>query len=123
MNELTAHIQKEIPWCMLFADDMVLVGESRDGVNAKVERWREALESQGFKISHTKEEYMDCNFNGHIQRAKTTVRIKAHEIPQRDSFHYLSSIISTDVEIDEDVEYRIKAGWLKWRLVSGVLCD
>ena len=51
MNELTAHIQKEIPWCMLFADDIVLVNESRDGVNAKHERWWKALGSKDFKIS------------------------------------------------------------------------
>ena len=36
---------------MLFADDTVLVDESRDGVNAKLERWWEALGSKGFKIT------------------------------------------------------------------------
>ena len=33
------------------------------------------------------------------------------------------AIISKNGEIDEDVEHRIKAGWLKWRLAFGVLCD
>ena len=33
----TRDIQGEIPWCMLFADDVVLVDESRTGVNRKVE--------------------------------------------------------------------------------------
>ena len=51
------------------------------------------------------------------------MRIQDHEIPQSDSFCYLGSIISKDGEIDEDVKHRIKAGWLKWRLSSGVLCD
>ena len=35
MDELTAYIQEEVPSYMLFAVDMVLVDESRDGVNAK----------------------------------------------------------------------------------------
>lgn len=35
------------------------------------------------------------------------VRIKAQKISQRDSLRYLSSIISKDVEIKEDVEHRI----------------
>jgi len=34
MDELTRAIQDEIPWCMLFADDIVLVDETRAGVNA-----------------------------------------------------------------------------------------
>ena len=36
MDEVTRDIQCEIPWCMLFADDVVLVDESRAGVNRKV---------------------------------------------------------------------------------------
>lgn len=37
MNDLTAHIQ-EVPWCMLFANDIMLVDESRDGMNVKLGR-------------------------------------------------------------------------------------
>ena len=51
---------------------------------------------------------MECNFNGHVQRAKITVRIEAQEMPQRDSFQYIRSMISKDREIGEDVDHRIK---------------
>ena len=105
---------------MLFGYDIVLADELRDGVNAKLKRWRKA---KGFKIIRTKTEYMVCNFSGHIKRAETTVRIEDHEIPQKDSFYYLGSINSKDGEIEEDVEHRIKAGQLKWRLASRVLCN
>ena len=37
IDELTRAIQDEIPWCMLFADDIILVDETRAGVNAKLE--------------------------------------------------------------------------------------
>jgi len=37
MDKLTRAIQDEKPWCMLFADDIVLVDETRAGVNAKLE--------------------------------------------------------------------------------------
>jgi hypothetical protein len=33
MDEVTRDIQGDIPWCMLFANDVVLVDESRMGVD------------------------------------------------------------------------------------------
>jgi len=39
---------------MLFADDIVLIDETRDGVNTKLERWRDTLEARGFRLSRSK---------------------------------------------------------------------
>jgi len=61
MDEVTRGIQGDIPWCMLFADDVVLVDESQAGVNRKLELWRHILESKGFRISRIKTEYMRCD--------------------------------------------------------------
>jgi hypothetical protein len=44
-------------------------------------------------------------------------------VPKKDTFHYLGSMLQKNGDIDEDVSHRIKAGWLKWRQVSDVLCD
>ena len=43
---------------MLFANDVVLVDESRTGVNSKLELWRRTLESKVFRLSRTKTECM-----------------------------------------------------------------
>ena len=51
MNKLTKGIQDEIPWCMLFVDDIVLINETREGANTKLKRWRKA---KGFKLSRLK---------------------------------------------------------------------
>ncbi|XP_075088305.1 secreted RxLR effector protein 78-like [Nicotiana tabacum] len=42
MDVLTYHVQGEVPWCMLFTDDIVLIDEMRCGVNdvAGLELWR-----------------------------------------------------------------------------------
>jgi hypothetical protein len=40
MDEVTIDIQGGIPWCMLFAYDVVLVDESRTGVDQKLKLWR-----------------------------------------------------------------------------------
>ena len=45
MDELTRAIQDEIPWCMLFVNDIILVNETRAGVNVILELWRQTIES------------------------------------------------------------------------------
>ena len=37
MDEVARNIQGDIPWCMLFAGDVMLVDESQAGVNRKLE--------------------------------------------------------------------------------------
>jgi hypothetical protein len=44
MDEITKDIQGNIPWWMLFVDDMVLIDESRIGVDQKLILWRQTLE-------------------------------------------------------------------------------
>jgi hypothetical protein len=63
MDEVIRDIQGGIPWCILFADDVVLVDESRMGVDQKLELWRRTLEAKGFRLSRSKKEYMKCDFN------------------------------------------------------------
>ncbi|KAK4372544.1 hypothetical protein RND71_007928 [Anisodus tanguticus] len=85
----SANSREAIPY------DIVPIDETRSGVNAKLEVWRQTLESKGFRLSHSK----------------------------KGSFKYLGSIIQGNGEIDDDVTHRIGPGWMKWRLASGVLCD
>ena len=54
MDELIRHIQDEVPQCILFANNIVLVNDIREGINSSVERSKEALELKLFRISDTK---------------------------------------------------------------------
>ena len=56
MDEITKSIHEDIPWCMLFTDDIVLIGETKEGVNKKLELWRKILETRGFRLSRSKTE-------------------------------------------------------------------
>ncbi|XP_047254608.1 uncharacterized protein LOC107843456 isoform X1 [Capsicum annuum] len=123
MDVLTRNIQGEVPWCMLFADDVVLIDESRRGVNDKLEVWRQTLESKGFRLSRTKTEYLECKFSDLRQEDNVVVQLESQAVCRRDSFKYLGSMIQGNGEIDEDVSHRIGAGWTKWRLASGILCN
>ena len=51
MNDSVQNIKEEALWTTLFAHDIDLVDESRDGVERKLERWRGALEERGLRIS------------------------------------------------------------------------
>jgi hypothetical protein len=122
MDEVTRDIQGGIPWCMLFADDAVLVDESKTGVDQKLELWRQTLEAKGFRLSRSKTEYMKCDFSTTTQE-EGAVRLDGQVIPKKDTFRYLGSMLQKNRDINEDVSHRIKVGWLKWRQASGVLCD
>ena len=60
MNELTRGIQDEIPWCMLFADDIILINETKEGVNTKLKQWRDTLKAKGFGLSMSNTEDLHC---------------------------------------------------------------
>jgi hypothetical protein len=121
IDEITRDIQEDIPWCMLFADDVVLVDESREGVYIKLELWR-TLESKGFRISRTETKYMRCDFGTTISD-DVDVSLGGQVVPKKDTFRYLGLMLHIDGDIDEDVSHRIKAGWIKWRQAPGVLYD
>ena len=51
LDTITNDIQDEVPWVMLFADDIMLVGKMNKEVNRKLEIWRHNLESNGLRLS------------------------------------------------------------------------
>ncbi|XP_070048615.1 uncharacterized protein [Nicotiana tomentosiformis] len=108
---------------MLFADDIVLIDETRGSVNERLEVWRRTLEYKGFKLSKTKIEYVEFKFSSVPGEADMDVRLDSQVIPKKGSFKYLGSILQGDEDIDEDVTHSIGVGWMKWRLASGVMCD
>jgi hypothetical protein len=67
MDEVRRDIEGGIPWFVLFADDVVLVDESRTGVDQKLELWRQTLEVKYVSLSRSKMEYMKCDFSATTQ--------------------------------------------------------
>jgi Reverse transcriptase (RNA-dependent DNA polymerase) len=114
MDEITKDIQGDIPWCMFFTDDVVLINESGIGVNQKLKLWRQTLESKCFRLSRTKTEYMRCQFS-EKNSDDGDVSLDGQVVPMNDTFRYLGSMLQSEEEINEDVSHRIRAGWVKWR--------
>jgi hypothetical protein len=65
---------------------------------------------------------MKCNFSATTQE-EGDIRFDGRVVPKKDIFRYLGSMLQKNGDMDEDISYKIKAGWLKWRQASGVLCD
>ena len=42
----------------------MLVAETKEKVNNKLDEWREVLEGKGLRINRTKIEYLRCDFSG-----------------------------------------------------------
>ncbi|XP_071739038.1 uncharacterized protein [Rutidosis leptorrhynchoides] len=75
LDDLSQRIQGSIPWCLIFADDIVVVSESQDELNRRLEQWRNALEQNGLRISRLKSEYLRCDY-GRIEDHNDTVDIR-----------------------------------------------
>jgi hypothetical protein len=84
---------------MIFADDVVFLGESRVELNGRLETWRKSLEVYGYRLSRSKMEYMECNFNKRRSRSTLEVKVGDHIIPQVARFKYLRSIVQNHREI------------------------
>ena len=51
LEEATKECSDGVPWDMLYADDLVLTGESKEEVLERFSRWKSAMESKGLKIN------------------------------------------------------------------------
>lgn len=110
MDELTGHTQDDMPWWMLFAND---IDETQEVVNAKLKHWGEALESKGLRLSRSKTEYMECKFSGNEGPNEIGVRTRDQEVPKNASFLYLQSMLQKNGELDGDLNHRTQVGWTK----------
>ena len=111
-------IKEQPPWCMLFADDILLCSTRRDHVERKLEEWRTAMEERGLKISRRKTEYLGCN-----EHQDAEIQLQGEPLKRVKTFTYLGSTLAEDGELDAEVTHRVQSGWKNWKRVSGVLCD
>ncbi|KAK3563366.1 hypothetical protein QTP86_021842, partial [Hemibagrus guttatus] len=119
MDQLSEEVRQESPWTMMFADYIVICGESREQVEENLERWRFALERRGMEFSRSKTEYMCVN----EMEGSGTVRLQGEEVKKVQEFKYLGSTVQSNGECGKEVKKRVQAGWNGWRKMSGVLCD
>ena len=119
MDVITSEVRERAPWSMMFADDIVLVDMNREGVERKLEMWRQALEDRGLRISRVKTEYMWMGGEG----KQGEVKLGPDNIKRVTTFKYLGSKVMEKGDIDSEISHRIQCAWMNWRNSSGILCD
>jgi len=123
LDVITEDIDEDVPWAMLFADDLAIGDESREHLEARLETWRESLEGVGLKLSRTKTEHLPPPLQSDSIKLRKYNSTECVSLPQTTSFKYLGTTIHQDGGCKKEVELRISKAWNRWRELSGVLCD
>ena len=67
--------------------------------------------------------YKSTNLGSPTNDTETTVKIVDAELPTVTSFKYLASLFTSEGCSEADVNNRIRISWMKWKEVSGIMCD
>ena len=108
MNVLTKWIQDEVPWYTLFDNNIVLIDDTREGLNTKLEHWRHTLEYQGFRLSRLKAEFK-YGFKGEVANREEVI-IDGVAMLRAEKFRHLGSIIVEKRDINENINQCIRVG-------------
>ncbi len=123
MDTLTKMVRKEAPWELIFANDVALVAKTEAELQERVKDWQNNLANGGLKVNAEKSEVMVMDRKGQPQIYVEDT--SGRRLRQRDSFKYLglgSEVAAVGGSL-EAVKQRVKAGWNKWREITGVICD
>ena len=118
LDTVTKDIQREVPYTIMYADDIVLVAEERADLQRWTEQWKVALEEAGLRMNLAKTEYMEYG-----EQTDGSITVGGRELPKTRNFAYLGSMVCAEGSQEEAVIHRIQCGWLKWRSCTGVTCD
>ncbi|XP_035832026.1 uncharacterized protein LOC118481045 [Helianthus annuus] len=91
---------------MLFADDIVLVVDTKHDLNARLDQWRATLGEKGLRISRSKTEYLYNDFSGACDGEETQITIMGQVVPWTTKFKYLGSFVQKD-----EGAHRLQVGW------------
>ena len=113
MDTLSEEVRSDIPWELIFADDIALLAGSEEDLQEKVQRWQASLIRGGLKMSAER-------------KGDTKIKVKDVNcvlLQQVRSFKYLGSELMTEEGVNAAVKHRVQTAWNKWREITGVICD
>nr|CDJ91351.1 endonuclease-reverse transcriptase [Haemonchus contortus] len=118
MDTITKDLQKPAPWTLLYADDVMLASEDKRELESQVQTWSDRLAMFGLRLNVEKTEYLTTDSS-----EPGSIKINGTELTRTTTFKYLGSAIASDGSLGFETNSRVNAAWLKWRSMTGVLCD
>ena len=109
------------PWCMLYADDIVLCGTRKEEVEKKLEEWRRAMEDRGLRISRKKSVYMRFTGYGNLD-GNSDINRQADNLDRLNTFKYLGATVADNGDLDAEMTH-LQSGRKNWKRVSGILSE
>jgi hypothetical protein len=102
----------------LYADDILLADESRDGLQTQLRRWDVRLKVYGMSLNAAKSVYVEYG-----EQTEGTISVNRSSLKKALQTRYLGSIFSSDGGTGSDARARVRKAWAAWRLVlSGTSC-
>ncbi|ETN82030.1 hypothetical protein NECAME_08237 [Necator americanus] len=101
MDTITKEIQKQHPWTLLFADDVMLASEPRDDLQKQVQSWKDQLQQYGLRLNTSKTEYMECG----PRIEDGLIHVDGTELNKVNCFKYLGSKVTSTGDIDQEETY------------------
>ena len=114
LDVITNEIQENMPWAMLFAEDLLICDETRERAEDRLENWKGCLEDAGLKVNRSKTEHLPQA--GNLQKiSMKEYDIVTAKLPQVSAFKYLGTMIDQEGGCGTEVAKED-------RELTGVLC-
>ena len=105
MERIRDEVRREPSWTMLFADDIVICGETREEVKRRLECWRYVLERRGMKVSRSNTKYLCVNG----ENDKKIVKMENKKVSRVKEFKYLGLTVQESGSCEREVKRRVQA--------------
>ena len=120
LDVISEEFRRGLPWELLFADDLAVATNSEEELQRRWLSWQIQMENKGLKVNTEKTEVMVCS---KTEREANIVDKQGTQLKQVETFKYLGVTISAKGDSEEAVRARVRAAWMRWREISGVICD
>ena len=118
MDTVCRDLMKPPPWTLIYADDVVLNDTNHISLELQTRAWKERFKLFGLRLNVAKTIHLESGV-----QTDARLSIDNQDLHKPLSFKYLGSNISSDGSPYADASARSAAAWLKWKDLTGVLCD